>query len=182
MAWYGVWLIVWHLAVWLDYIFRSMPQPLSFRGLASGNRVHVFMVVSMYLSDGGLITSTQIVENGVLIKGSFPIGAFGTVPFDTFRWHKSHEAKYLVTHVHLANRTLVELCSKFWPPLYVLPIMYRVQLTQPFLSFQWDSGHYQLNFCVTLFTRIFTIQYVLLHDKLWLSFRLWFTYQVPIFL
>ena len=62
-----------------------MPQPLSFRGLASGNRVHVFMVVSMYLSDGGLITSTQIVENGVLIKGSFPIGAFGTVPFDTFR-------------------------------------------------------------------------------------------------
>ena len=48
------------------------------------------MVVSMYLypSDGGLIgpiISTQIVENGVLIKGSFPIGAFGTVPFDTFR-------------------------------------------------------------------------------------------------
>ena len=48
------------------------------------------MVVSMYLcpSDGGLIgpiMSTQIVENGVLIKGSFPIGAFGTVPFYTFR-------------------------------------------------------------------------------------------------
>ena len=42
--------------------------------------------------------STQIVENGVLIKGSFPIGAFGTVPFDTFRLHKSHEATYLVTH------------------------------------------------------------------------------------
>ena len=63
---------------------------MSFRGIASGNRVHISMVVSMYLyqSDGGLIgpiMSTKIVENGVLIKGSFPIGAFGTVPFDTFR-------------------------------------------------------------------------------------------------
>ena len=53
---------------------------MSFRGIASENRVHIFMVVSMYLypSDGGLINptiSTQIVENGVLIKGSFPIGA-----------------------------------------------------------------------------------------------------------
>ena len=56
--------------------------------------MHISMVVSVYLypSDGGLIgpiilVSTQIFENGVLIKGSFPIGAFGTVPFDTFRWH-----------------------------------------------------------------------------------------------
>jgi len=61
------------------------------------------MVVSIYLypSDGGLtgpIISTQIVEYGVLIKGSFPIGAFGIVPFDTFRRHKSHEATYWVTH------------------------------------------------------------------------------------
>ena len=57
--------------------------------------MHISMVVNIYLypSDGGLIgpiISTQIVENGVLIKGSFPIGAFGTtVPkapmFDTFR-------------------------------------------------------------------------------------------------
>jgi len=29
--------------------------------------------------------STQIVEKGVLIKGSVPIGAFATVPLDTFR-------------------------------------------------------------------------------------------------
>ena len=47
-------------------------------------------IVNIYLypSDGGLIgpiMSTQIVENSVLIKGSFPIGAFGTVPVDTFR-------------------------------------------------------------------------------------------------
>ena len=52
--------------------------------------MHISMVVNIYLypSDGGLIgpiMSTQIVENGVLIKLSFPIGAFGTVPFDTFR-------------------------------------------------------------------------------------------------
>ena len=33
----------------------------------------------------GPIMSTQIVENGVLIKGSFPVGAFGTVHFDAFR-------------------------------------------------------------------------------------------------
>jgi len=63
---------------------------MSFRGIASGNRVHISMVVSTYLypSDGGLIgpiMSTQIAENCVLIKESFFIGAFGTDPFDTFR-------------------------------------------------------------------------------------------------
>jgi len=40
------------------------------------------------------------------------------------------------THVNLANRTLVGLYSTFSPPLYVLPVMYHVQLTQLFLTFQ----------------------------------------------
>ena len=55
----------------------------------------ISMVVSMYLdpSHGRLIgplKSTQIVENGVLIKGSFPIGAFGTVPLvesESYNWN-----------------------------------------------------------------------------------------------
>jgi len=112
------------------------------------------MVVSMYLypSDGGLIgpiMSTEIVENGVLIKGSFPIGAFGTAA------DISHTKLRISsrTHVHLANRTLVGLCSKFWPPLYVLPIMYRVQLTQLLLAFQWAlptlSPVYSMSFFTT---------------------------------
>ena len=61
---------------------------MSFNGIASGNLEHISMVVKMYLkpSEGGLIgpiKSTHISENGVPINGNFPIGAFGTVPFDT---------------------------------------------------------------------------------------------------
>jgi len=55
------------------------------------------MVVSMYLcpSKGGLIgpmISTHITENGVPFNGNFPVGALTTVPFETFLWHRSHDA------------------------------------------------------------------------------------------
>jgi len=36
--------------------------------------------------------STHTTENGVPIKSNVPIGALATVPFDTFHWHKSHDA------------------------------------------------------------------------------------------
>jgi len=62
---------------------------ISFNGIASGNLVHMSIVVRIYLypSEAGLIgpiRSTHIIENGVPINGNFPIGALGTVPFDTF--------------------------------------------------------------------------------------------------
>ena len=56
--------------------------------------------IYLYPSEGGLIgrmISTQIIENGVPANGNFPIGTFATVPFDTFLWHKSHDATYRVT-------------------------------------------------------------------------------------
>jgi len=48
--------------------------------------------------------STQIVEKGVLIKGSVPIGAFATVPLDTFRWHKSQS--YISGHTLMYMRPI----------------------------------------------------------------------------
>jgi len=36
-------------------------------------------------------------ENGVPITGNEPSGAFPTVPFGTFLWHKSHDDTYLNT-------------------------------------------------------------------------------------
>jgi len=36
-------------------------------------------------------------ENDVSTDGNFPNSAFGTVPLDTFLWHKSHDATYHVT-------------------------------------------------------------------------------------
>jgi len=63
---------------------------MSFNGIALGKRVHISIVVNMYLcpSDGGLsgpIMSTHLTENGVPINGNLPIGALGTVPFETLR-------------------------------------------------------------------------------------------------
>ena len=64
---------------------------MSFNGTASGNLVHISMVVSMYLcpSEGGLtgpVISIHITEKGVQINGNFPIGALATVHFETFLW------------------------------------------------------------------------------------------------
>jgi len=62
---------------------------MSFSGTASGNLVHISMVVSVYLSssDGGLngpMMSTQMTEYGVPINGNIPIGALATIPLETF--------------------------------------------------------------------------------------------------
>ena len=64
--------------------------------------MHISIIVKIHLlpSDGGLsgpIKSIQTTENGVPITGNDPSGAFPTVPFETFLWHKSHDDTYLNT-------------------------------------------------------------------------------------
>ena len=90
---------------------------ISLSATASGKRVHISISVRMYLypSDGGLsgsIISTQTVENGVPTRGNLPIGALPTVPFDTFLWHRSHDATYRVTKLCIpGHKILVALYS-----------------------------------------------------------------------
>jgi len=64
--------------------------------------VRISIIVKIYLlpSDGrlsGRIRSIQMTENGVPITGNEPSGAFPTVPFGTFLWHKSQDDTYLNT-------------------------------------------------------------------------------------
>jgi len=51
--------------------------------------------MNLYPFDGGLIgpmMSTHITEKVVPINGNFTMGALETVPFETFLWHRSHDA------------------------------------------------------------------------------------------
>jgi len=79
--------------------------------------VHISIIVKIHLlpSDGGLsgpIKSIQTTENGVPITGNEPNGAFATVPFDTFLWHKSHDDPYLNTKLLKGNSSLKNISPK----------------------------------------------------------------------
>jgi len=69
---------------------------MSLSDIHSGSCVHISIIVKIHLrpSDGGLsgpIRSIHMTENGVPITGNEASGAFPTVPFETFLWHKSHD-------------------------------------------------------------------------------------------